>query len=186
MVLGEAAAIASFYALSDQVPVQDIDIKTLQKRLKNDPLLDGTPPDIIVDNSFTDKVEIIGKWATISSWMGQYMSDYLLSDPSANGRKRIIFSPFITTPGIYHIYFFCPSKYSQPENNNWPSAIPVKIIYNEKEVIKVINPEVNEFNWADLGKYKLGSGETCKIEVIGDTVSLPVPADAVLLVPGHK
>jgi hypothetical protein len=46
IVLGEAAAAASFYALKDKVPVQDIDIKTLQEKLRNDPLLDGTPSDI--------------------------------------------------------------------------------------------------------------------------------------------
>jgi hypothetical protein len=46
MVLGEAAAVASFYALVNKVPVQDIDIKALQGKLINDPLLDGTPPDI--------------------------------------------------------------------------------------------------------------------------------------------
>jgi FAD dependent oxidoreductase len=39
MVLGEAAAVASFYALADKVPVQDIDIKTLQDKLKNEIML---------------------------------------------------------------------------------------------------------------------------------------------------
>jgi hypothetical protein len=57
MVLGEAAAVASFYALADKIPVQDIDIKTLQEKLRNDPLLDGTPPDIIDTVSLAPQIK---------------------------------------------------------------------------------------------------------------------------------
>jgi hypothetical protein len=183
MVLAQAAAVASSFALDDKIPVQDIDVMVLKEKLENDPLLDGTTPDILVDNSFGDKVEIVGKWNINSSWMGQYMSDCLISDPSIKEEKRIIFKPEIAITGTYHIYFYCPNKPWQADFASWPTAVPVKITFGENEEIKVINPEANKFNWADMGEYRLDSGKTCQIEVIADTVSLPVPSDAVILVP---
>ena len=69
MVLGQVAAVASSFALEDKIPVQDIDVITLKEKLTNDPLLDGTTPDVLIDNSFSDKVEIIGRWEVNNSWI---------------------------------------------------------------------------------------------------------------------
>jgi hypothetical protein len=186
MVLAQAAAVASSFALDAGIPLQDIDVRVLQEKLKNDPLLDGTTPDILVDNSFRDKIEVFGKWDINSSWMGQYMSDCLISDPSIKEENRIIFKPEIAVTGIYHIYFYCPHKPWQADFTGWPAAVPVKITFGENEEIRIINPEANEFNWADLGEYRLDSDKLCRIEIIADTVTLNVPADAILLVPIKK
>jgi hypothetical protein len=183
MVLGQVAAVASSFALEKKIPVQEIDVTTLREKLKNDPLLDGTTPDILVDNNFAEQVEVKGNWSVRSSWMGQYMSDYLVSDVSAGGEKRVIFKPEINISGNYHIYLYCPAERWSGDATGWAAAVPVKVICGSNEEIIIVNPEADKFNWADLGDYPLAANQTCKIEIMADSVSSPVPADAVLLVP---
>ena len=56
MVLGQVSGLASAMALKADEPVQKIDVEALVHRLTTDPLQNGTPPDIVVDNS--DSAEV--------------------------------------------------------------------------------------------------------------------------------
>lgn len=51
MVLGQSAAVATSEAIKTNVSVQEVDDKKICSRLAEDPLLDGSRPDIIINNS---------------------------------------------------------------------------------------------------------------------------------------
>ena len=51
MVLGQSAAVAASEAIKTNVSVQEVDVKKIRSRLAEDPLLDGSGPDIIIKNS---------------------------------------------------------------------------------------------------------------------------------------
>lgn len=55
MVLGQSAAVASALAIDDNTDVQTIDVTKLRKILKENPYLDGSTPEILVDDSDIDK-----------------------------------------------------------------------------------------------------------------------------------
>src|SRR5690606_29562982 len=50
MVLGQSAATAAVFAIDGNMAVQDVDVSALQEELRNNPLADGTRPDILLDN----------------------------------------------------------------------------------------------------------------------------------------
>ena len=56
MVLGQSAAVASALAIDDNTDVQTIDVTKLRKILKENPYLDGSTPEILVDDSDIDKI----------------------------------------------------------------------------------------------------------------------------------
>lgn len=62
MVLGQSAAVASALAIDDNTDVQTIDVTKLRKILKENPYLDGSTPEILVDDSDIDKIERSGHW----------------------------------------------------------------------------------------------------------------------------
>lgn len=63
MVLGQSAAVASALAIDDNTDVQTIDVTKLRKILKENPYLDGSTPEILVDDSDTTKIERPGQLA---------------------------------------------------------------------------------------------------------------------------
>lgn len=48
MILGQSAAVAASMAIDGNVPVQEINVQDLMKKLEEDPYLNGTPPEEIV------------------------------------------------------------------------------------------------------------------------------------------
>ncbi len=104
MVLGQVTGLASVMALNADVPVQKVDVAALNSRLSANPLQNGTPPDIVVDNSDSAQVSIQGPWELRSYWMGQNKADHLFHSPSASPGS-VTFQPGIlgpagTLPGI--------------------------------------------------------------------------------------
>ncbi len=62
MVLAQSAAVAASMAVDQKQCVQEVDIKALQQKLKEDPLLDGSAPDIVVDDAEKALVQFTGEW----------------------------------------------------------------------------------------------------------------------------
>ena len=55
MVLGQSAAVAASLAIDNNTSVHAVDVEFLQEILKTNPLLDGSAPEILVDDSNTDQ-----------------------------------------------------------------------------------------------------------------------------------
>jgi hypothetical protein len=51
MVLGQSAAVAASEAINTNEAVQEVDVKKIRSKLAEDPLLDGSRPDIVINNS---------------------------------------------------------------------------------------------------------------------------------------
>src|SRR5690606_33658356 len=50
MVLGQAAAVAASMAIDNATSVQEIDVAALQSELRENPLADGSVPELLVDD----------------------------------------------------------------------------------------------------------------------------------------
>ena len=77
MVLGQSTATAAVQAIDRQVSVQDVNVKAVQNKLAEDPLVDGSTPEILVDNDDKDLVVIQGAWKKEIN--GGYAFSYLQS-----------------------------------------------------------------------------------------------------------
>jgi len=62
MVLAQSSAIAASLAIDEKIALQQLDAKAIQKILKKDPLLDGSEPDMIVDDADAKDVTVTGTW----------------------------------------------------------------------------------------------------------------------------
>ncbi len=182
MVLGQAAATAAAEAIDAGVSVQAVDIKKIQLALKDNPLADGSKPEIIVDNADTGNIAITGKWL-VKEHVG-FGPSILIADSASAGEGQVRFTPEIPTAGIYSVYsYFLPSLPGQA------GSTKIKIFdgTKSKEVpIRLADVQVQgqtSGEWVPLGKYNLPAGRKANLTIYAGTTGGRAVADAILLVP---
>lgn len=181
MVLGQSAAVAAHLAIKNHCSVQDVDVSELKNILNANPYLNNTPPDIVIDNSFSENVIFHGNWAISSRWMRQYMTDFRVAYPYENRKKRAIFQCTITYPGNYAGYYFVPGFRNLKEEGIPAPAMPVRIKGPQFDTILFLNLTSTNNDWLFLGEYTFPSPGDISVEVISDTLSYPALVDAILL-----
>ncbi|GHT66614.1 xanthan lyase [Bacteroidia bacterium] len=62
MVLGQSAAVAASLAVDAGCAVQDVDVVNLRQILQDNPYLDGSTPEIMVDDTDIDGIDNGGRW----------------------------------------------------------------------------------------------------------------------------
>ena len=179
MVLGQSSAMAAVQAIDRKLSVQKIDVSRLQQQLKNDPLADGSTPDILIDNNNADKVQIKGNWTLQKK--GGYGPDYFEAPEDADTTRSVRYSPGLATNGMYHIYTYYPKAGS----SDIETVIKIfdgkeyKTILIKSADVKVLGQTSGE--WVSLGKYSFSGSNRPYIEIKSNGTK--AVADAVLLVP---
>ena len=178
MLLGQSAAKAACLAIDGNVKVQEVDVTQIQRMYEEDPLLDGTPADIVVDDS---SLTLPDGWTRIEKNNG-FGRSYLLLDPTS--KEQCIRYPFeVKTDGKYEIYTYFirraeSSKKTELLLNDGDAEKTIVLNADEIEILGQTSGE-----WVSLGEYSLQSGKPGFVEFTnkGD-VSGQICADAVLLV----
>ena len=183
MVLGQVAGLAVSLADKEGLAVQKVDVKTLKNRLIEDPLQNGTPPDIIIDNSDLSQDNISGSWEVKSYWMGQNKADFLLNLPASKGENIVRFPLPMIENKKYKVYTYVPQLPVRNEDKieQWTSNAHFEI-FTGSETVKITG-DMNKYkyDWLPLGTFTFeGEGY---IEIISQNQEYPVTADAILLVP---
>ena len=175
MVLGQSAAIASSLAIDDKKSVQNIDVHKLQTILADDPYLDGSIPEILVDDTDSLKIKMTGNWSN-KSGNQSYKSGYKF----ANGKNAsFTFNPVFKESSKYEIYFFCPSL---PEQD-MPQSLSFEIKHADGTEIKQIDLLNNNNSWVSLGVYNCPEGKSSYVKLATTRPTDKLFADAVLWVP---
>ncbi|MBV7529762.1 FAD-dependent oxidoreductase [Chitinophaga sp. sic0106] len=176
MVLAQSAATAAVLAIDSNVSVQQADVAKIQQLLKNDPLADGSTPEILVDDNDAAYTTKTGNWQTENR--GGYGPTLLLDKGNGN---TIRYSPAIKKAGSYQVYTYVPRVADHAP------VTPVQVFDGRKQhstaiksgEVKVEGQTSGE--WVDLGKYALQPGAW--VELSGKGAKGVVVADAVLFVP---
>lgn len=183
MVTGQVCGMAASMAIEQETKVQTIDIEKLQKKLTNDPLLNGTPADVVVDNEDSTHIKTKGNWKLHTGWMKQYKTNCLVNDNDATEQRRMVFQMPVKASGKYKAYLYIPGKPRNADKNwKWSEQTPVKLHFGNQTDTVIINQNENTRDWAILGEYELNADEENTIEIIADTISMPVVADAAILI----
>lgn len=183
MVLGQSAAIAAAFAVDERTTVQQVDVGKIQKLLAANPLLNGSTPEILVDNDDTAHVEVTGKWALKKG--GTYGPSAFYSVVN-DQPKSVKFIPEVKKSGSYDIY-----TYVLPRINNISPATKVTVFdgRQSKEITivkeKVIVNGQTSGEWVHLGKFDLPAGKKAGVTISNREAGGVIVADAVLLVPAH-
>ncbi len=187
MVLGQSSATAAVQAIDRKVSVQEVDVQTLQKKLMEDPLVDGSTPEILVDNDDKESMTTNGNWTHEKNGRGCYAFSFLKS--SANDNKTIQtvrFNPLVKTDGKYEVFIYFPRL------EGASTTVTTTIHTRKKEQEVVLRP--NEIKvegqtsgeWISAGKYEFSKGKNHAVEISTKNADGTVIADAVLFIPIKK
>ncbi|MDR0572556.1 MAG: FAD-dependent oxidoreductase [Tannerella sp.] len=174
MVLGQSAAVAASMAIDAGCAVQDIDVDALRKKLRNDPYLDGSVPEILVDDTDIDKVR--RQWWWVKRFGAHYKTSFIYSENQPSN-SVCTFLPAIRKAGKYAVYFYCTAL----PNAELPDALSLSVRHKHGESCVDIAPKEAKGSWAALGTYDFD--ERCAVVVDGKKTKGPVFADAILLIP---
>lgn len=178
MLLGQSAAKAACLAIDGGVKVQEVDVNEIQRMYVEDPLLDGTPADIIVDDASLDAP---AAWTRIEMNNG-YGRSYLVLNPTS--QEQTLRYPFeVKSDGKYEIYtyFIRRGESSKKTELVVSDGNTQKGVVLNADEIQVLGQTSGE--WVSLGEYDLQSGKPGYVEFTNKgTVTGQICADAVLLV----
>ncbi|OIP82438.1 MAG: hypothetical protein AUK44_07770 [Porphyromonadaceae bacterium CG2_30_38_12] len=180
MVLGQSAAVAACMAIDAKVDIQKINIKQLQKTLLNNPLLNGTLPEVLIDNSDKKNIKVTGNWAITKMKEAPYKMDYLLVNADSNVANIVKFYPKLTQSGNYSVYFYCPEK--PVDASHWASSVTLKVFDGKNTNNVIVNQEKHRHHWVKVGEYKIEAKAKPFIEVIADKTGVAI-ADAFIFIP---
>lgn len=188
MVLAQSAAVAACQAIDERKAVQDITIEKLQTRLAQNPLMNGSLPEILIDNDDTTQVKRTGDWLRETKG-GKYGTSMLVADGSS-GTKTVRFVLPKNRPGRYRVYIYNPiptgggGNPDQPERQT-DKASRVQVQLNTGKAVKKLTldqqPQSND--WISLGEHQLTAGSMPYLELSTEGANGLVVADAVLFVP---
>jgi hypothetical protein len=174
MVLGQSAAVAASMAVDAGCAVQDVDVTALRKILKDNPYLDGTTPEILVDDTDVDKVQ--RQWWWVKRFGAHYKTSFLYSENKPSN-SFCTFTPAIRKAGKYAVYFYCTGL----PDAELPDSLSLSVRHEHGQSSVCIAPKEAKGNWAKLGAYMFD--KQCAVVVDGERTKGPVFADAVLLIP---
>ena len=184
MVLGQSAAKAACLAIDNNTDVQKIDVAQIQRMYDEDPLLDGTAPDILVDDTAVEPAAG-SQWRRVNTYGGYGPSLYML-EPTA--RAEALRYPFsVKRDGRYTLYTY----YSKRGGMSKLSQLTVfdgaehKRITIDYDAVTIHGQTSGE--WVSLGEYDLRAGTSGYVEFDnGGEVTGTLYADAVLVVPKRQ
>ncbi len=183
MVLAQSSATAAVMAIDGGTTVQQVDVSELQRRLKADPLANGSLFEVLADNGDSLSVQRRGHWKPATR--GGYGPDFLVHQPD-NQIAYIRFAPEIPKEGSYAGYIYFPKAEGMSKQT--------LVIINDGERnhgmtiresdIRVEGQTSGE--WVSLGTYRLPEGRNSYVQVSSKDADGKVIADAVIWVPVEK
>jgi hypothetical protein len=185
MVLGQSSATAAVQAIDRKVSVQEVDVLLLQKKLLEDPLVDGSTHEVLVDNDDKEFISVNGDWVNEKNGRGCYAFSFLKSS-AKDAVQSVKFNPVIKKDGQYEVFIYFPRL-------DAASSKVTTVIHTGKDAREVIlHP--NEIKvegqtsgeWISAGKYLFPKGKNNSVEISTKNADGIVIADAVLFLPLKK
>lgn len=179
MVLAQSSAVAAVQAIQAKNGVQQVDVAKVQAALRDNPLADGRPGDILVDNENAAATRT-GAWESVSR--GGYGPSFLKVGAGETASLR--FTAAVTKQQAYTAYLYMPKVAD--------AATSVRVTVYDGKTKKDITIKPAEVmvegqtsgEWVSLGKYTLSKGNKSYVEVSTPGAGTgSVVADAVLWVP---
>ncbi|MBG9377376.1 FAD-dependent oxidoreductase [Panacibacter sp. DH6] len=178
MVLAQSGAAAACMAIDNNTTVQQVDVKKLQALLAQNPLMDGSVAEILVDDNDAAHVKISG--AHVVKQNGGYGTTWIML-PQAAQPASVVYTPSVQHAGNYAIYAYVPvagqaSTFLRYQLNN-----------DKGTKITVRTPTKAEGQtsgeWVLLGTHYLPKGNNTSVTLTAKGADGTVAADALLFVP---
>ncbi len=176
MATGQAAGMAATMAGNGNV--QDVDVSEIQRILRENPCLDGSEPDILVEDN-SPAVKYSG-WKPVNGSAG-YGRTYLQLDKGVKDASLTYTLPD-GLEGTYTVYTYQLKSDNLARYINYDIKIGERTFRHEFDRNNLVVLGQTKGEWECLGEYEFtaGSGNTIDVEVVPD--GKPARADEILLV----
>jgi hypothetical protein len=179
MVLAQSAAVASCIAIDGKQGVQQVSMQTLHSRLSQNPLMNGSIPEILVDDNDSLHTTITGSWSRQSQH--GYGPSWLCTEGKGNA-QQVQFTPEIKQAGRYEVYTYLPS--AEKASTHIIYKINTGRFTKEVVVSSSVNVEgQTSGEWISLGRYDFAKGKKAAVTVTTKGADGRIVADAILWVP---
>jgi len=181
MVLAQSAAVAASLAIDQKIAVQDVEVADIKKVLKENPKADYRQPDVLVQVTDTENIEVVGEWETVplKGYGKHYFKNSLATD------NEFIKFNFDTeaSVGKYNVYYYYPRTVDDVELVNMElfngrEAKPVSLNLKEVEISGQTTS-----TWVKVGEFDFHFERNPYVKVFSSKKDGTVPANAILLVP---
>ena len=181
MQLGQSAAIKAVESILRDIYVAKISSEEVERYYKFNPWMDGSRPDLIVDDAEAANMEIIGHWNKIKNQPGTFGATYLQTNPLDDLGSRIRFTSKTPLKGDYQLYYYIPSV------RGGTTVINLEVyVAKVRHVASVrIAPNTTE-TWVPVGTYHFEDNTTGDVLVSQRGANGLLVADAVLWLPKNK
>jgi len=181
MVLGQTAGVAAVSAINKQVAIQEVPVRDIQYILNQNPLLDGSKPEILIDDAQISQVIKSGNWTKELNKKGCYGSSLLLAGPTNDERSKVVFKSPNPLNGKYRLYFYLPNLENNSTIFNWEIKEGSK---KSKVQIKLDGSKSTlKGEWITMGDFDFKSKNRVEAILYAKDANGLVPADAILWVP---
>ncbi|SDL87613.1 FAD dependent oxidoreductase [Pedobacter sp. ok626] len=180
MVLGQVAAVAATLAVDQKVAVQHVNYRKINERLKKDPLLDGSYPELIVDNLSKD-IKTEGEWGLKKG--RSYGPNALYHNQKSEAAASVTFYGNNLKAGQYELFSYHPIV------NNGAATTEVQVFDGaDHHKYTIVKADINVLGqtsgeWVSLGKYTFKGTGKAFVKIIGNKTGGVVVADAILFKP---
>lgn len=178
MVLAQSAAIAATEAIHTG-SVQSVDVKKIQTILHQNPLLDGSFSEILIDDSDLD-LSGNSDWETVEK-QGGYGPSYLKA--KNQNRMPVRYIPNIEHEGKYRIYTYYHMRNDVSPTITYSISDGSNVLTKEIHKNDVVVEGQTTGEWIELGVYDLQKNTKPYVEISGKNTSGLVVADAMLFIP---
>lgn len=180
MVLGQSAAVAVSLAIEQGgCDVQQVDSREINLILQEDPYMDGSEPDILIDDSDAG-VEADDLW--VAKGRGGYGLSFYELAPTTKPQSVKFSVGSIPSSGKWAVYSY------QSANKRLTSSTTFDIVAGEKAYhVTFQRDDLNVLgqtsgDWAHLGTWEFTEGEPVAVTISNTTADATMRADAILLV----
>ncbi|MBP6865444.1 MAG: hypothetical protein KBC32_09300 [Candidatus Didemnitutus sp.] len=163
------ANVVYYYTVSS---VNDGGISTESPAISAPPLAP-----VIVDNTDTGSVSIVGSWTTTAATAGFHGANYLHDgNTGTTGGKSVTFTPNLPVTGVYDVYVRWTASV------NRATDAPIDVNHATGSATFNVNQKVDGGTWVLLDTYAFNAGTGGSVVVRNDSADGFVVADAVRFV----
>jgi FAD dependent oxidoreductase len=181
MLAGQTAAIKALESMARDIPVGKVTQEEIERYYKYNPWMDGSRPDLIVDDAEAANMEIIGHWNKIKNQPGTFGPTYLQTNPLDDLGSRIRFTSKNPLKGDYQLYYYIPAL------RGGTTVINLEVYVSKVRHVATLRlaPNTTE-SWVPVGTYHFEDNTTGDVLVSQRGANGLLAADAVLWLPKNK
>lgn len=172
----QSAVIRALDALQKGIAVLAVKEDDIQRYFTFNPWMDGSRPDVLIDDSNKTMVEVIGPWKKIADKVNGFGEGYLSTFSNDDLGARIRFNSRTPMKGIYQAYYFLPTSMG-----NTTVQLEVFVGRTKYPVALKLTQEMKP-GWLSLGTYTFSDPVTADVLVYTKNAKGIIVADAVLWV----